>query len=209
MAVKVWDRDEYLAMKRAEARAKPSVPPVSTAASGGGGSANGGILRAVYDLRTVLLILGGLLIIGGILDLPNHSGISGDNTLNPTGYVLIIAGLCCLPVRWISLAAEQPSERATRRQGAARRAELRGAVIDPLARATMYSSDPQLARTSMIYTAQREVRRSQEMQAGQRELTARQRVLDAASEEQRMRFLARAMADEMVTRVEDHRRADR
>jgi hypothetical protein len=80
------------------------------------------------------------------------------------------------------------------------------AVMDPLASMTMYSSDPQLARTSMIYTAQRELQKFKESQADQQALTLAQREEDLAHEEQRMRVLGRVMADEMVRRVEEQRR---
>jgi hypothetical protein len=78
-------------------------------------------------------------------------------------------------------------------------------VIDPLAAITMCSNDPQLARTSMIYTAQRELQKFKEAQADQQALALAQREEDLAHEEERIRLLGRAVADEMVRRVEEQR----
>src|ERR1700761_4825870 len=48
-------------------------------------------------------------------------------------------------------------------------------VLDPLAAMTMYSSDPQLARTSTIYTAQRELQKFKQSQADQQALALARR----------------------------------
>jgi hypothetical protein len=79
-------------------------------------------------------------------------------------------------------------------------------VMDPLAGITMYSNDPQLARTSMIYTAQRELQKFKEAQTEQQALALAQRAEDQAHEEERMRMLGRVIADEMVRRVDEQRR---
>lgn len=71
---------------------------------------------------------------------------------------------------------------------------------------TMYSRDPQLARTSMIYTAQRELQKFKEGQADQQALALAQRDEDLAHEQERARVLGRVIADEMVRRVDEQRR---
>ncbi len=82
-------------------------------------------------------------------------------------------------------------------------------VMDPLASMTMYSSDPQLARTSMIYTAQRELQKYKEGQADQQALALAQRAEDQAHEQERMRLLGRVLVDELVRRVDQQRRGGR
>lgn len=69
----------------------------------------------------------------------------------------------------------------------------------------MYSNDPRLARDATVYTAQRELQKFKEGQAADRALAVAQRDEDLAHEEQRMRMLGRAVADEMVRRVEEQR----
>jgi hypothetical protein len=73
----------------------------------------------------------------------------------------------------------------------------------------MYSNDPQLARTSMVYTAQRGLQKLQQAQAMGQQAVAAQRLADRAGEEERMRMLARAMIDEMSARVEAQRSGQR
>jgi hypothetical protein len=77
--------------------------------------------------------------------------------------------------------------------------------MDSLTSMTMYSSDPQLARTSTVYTAQRELQKFKQSRADQQALALTQREEDIAHEEARMRMLGRVVADEMVRRVEQQR----
>ena len=70
----------------------------------------------------------------------------------------------------------------------------------------MYSNDSHLARDATVDTAQRELQKFKEGQAADRELALAQREADLAHEEERMRLLGRAVADEMVRRVEEQRR---
>ena len=69
----------------------------------------------------------------------------------------------------------------------------------------MYSNDPRMARDATVYTAQRELQKFKEGQAADRALAVAQRDENLAHEEQRMRMLGRAVADEMVRRVEEQR----
>ena len=95
---------------------------------------------------------------------------------------------------------------APRRPGRLRRfGRAFNAVMDPLMAIGMYSSDPRLARDATVYTAQRELQKFKESQATDRALALAQRVKDRAHEEERMRLLGRAVADEMVRRVEQQR----
>jgi hypothetical protein len=103
-----------------------------------------------------------------------------------------------------------PSQRSTaptvRRPGRlARFGRAFNAVMDPLMSMAMYSNDPRMARDATVYTAQRELQKFKEGQAADRALAVAQRDEDLAHEEQRMRMLGRAVADEMVRRVEEQR----
>jgi len=77
-------------------------------------------------------------------------------------------------------------------------------VLDPLAAMTMYSSDPQLSRTSTIHTAQQELEKFKQAQAQQQAVALAQHGEDLAREDERMRILGRVIADEIVRRVEQH-----
>jgi signal transduction histidine kinase len=206
-----WDGDESLAVRPAE-RAKAGQQETATETPRSAGDAGGstGFLRVWYELRLGFVALGAVLVFAGVRSAVK-SAVTASHPNGRPSYLgwFLLAALVCFVLFLVSYAAERPDETARRLEKSARRNNTWNGVVDPLVQMGMYSNDPQLARTSMVYTAQRELQKLQQAQAMAQQAAAAQRLADRAGEEERMRMLARAMIDEMSARVEAQRSGQR